>query len=268
MKGFVKTIIAGAVIIGLGVAILLITLGINGWNINVALGNSNFEMKTYNAVNSVETLKVDFYAGSLEIEFYDGDEVKIEYPENKKYSAEINEENGVLSMSTGSRHWYDWFLNWSIINLPATKISLPADSKVNLDLELNAGSVDVAGGEYGDTKIHINAGSIEAGAIDCGNLSSELNAGSLDMEKAACSDLKIKMNAGTADINRIYCDNIHAKINAGAMNLEVVGSEKEYGISIKKNAGSCNKSDHHGTHPDKKITGEINAGSLDISFVD
>ena len=130
MKGFVKTIIAGAVIIGLGVAILLITLGINGWNINVALGNSNFEMKTYNAVNSVETLKVDFYAGSLEIEFYDGDEVKIEYPENKKYSAEINEENGVLSMSTGSRHWYDWFLNWSIINLPATKISLPADSKI------------------------------------------------------------------------------------------------------------------------------------------
>ncbi|MDE6505276.1 MAG: DUF4097 domain-containing protein [Clostridia bacterium] len=267
MQGFVKTIIAGAVILGLGIAVLIIALGASGWNVDAAFGNSDFEMKTYSSSNKVETLEIEFYAGTLDIAFYDGEEVKIEYPENKKYSASVEEHDGVLSISTGKRHWYDW-ISWGLVKFPVTTIRLPADSKVNLDLHLNAGTVKIADGEYGNTEIYINAGTIEAGEINCNELKVELNAGFISAQKAACNNFSIKMNAGSADINRIYCDNIYTKINAGSMDLEIAGAEKEYGISIKKNAGSCNKSNREGTDPDKKISGEINAGSLDINFTD
>lgn len=34
MKRFLKFVIAGAVIFGIGIAIMVITLGVNGWNID------------------------------------------------------------------------------------------------------------------------------------------------------------------------------------------------------------------------------------------
>ena len=196
--------------------------------------------------------------------FYDGDAVKIDYPENNKYTSEITEQNGKLSVINKKQHWYDWV--GCNVTFPTTTISLPQGAKLNLELHMNAGTVNIAGGEYGKTEINVNAGTIDIGAITCNEFDLHLNAGTINVAGSDCSDFKLKMNAGTANLKGLVCDDIYTKINAGSANMEVAGKETEYEIDIEKNAGSCNKSNHVGSHHGKRIYGTINAGSLDINF--
>lgn len=60
MKRFLKFVIAGAVIFGIGIAIMVITLGVNGWNID-----DDYEMMSYECSEQNSVLDLEFSAGML-----------------------------------------------------------------------------------------------------------------------------------------------------------------------------------------------------------
>ena len=73
MKGYVKCIIAGAIILGIGIAVLLVALALNGWHFDFkefSFNETEYEMKSYTAENQYTDLKVDISAGEVEVVYY------------------------------------------------------------------------------------------------------------------------------------------------------------------------------------------------------
>lgn len=262
MKGYVKCIIAGAVILGIGIAVLIIALAVNGWKFDFK--ETEYEMKTYETKESYDTLNIDFNAGELEIVFYEGEKIKFEYPENNRYTASVTEQKSSVSFVTKKKHWFDWF-SWST-NFPKTTISIPENSKLNLTIELNAGKVTVPDGEYINLTLKVNAGDINANTVTASSINCAVNAGNVKIENATCTKANLEVNAGNMTFSRLDCGEITVDTNVGNMSLGVVGTATEYTVDIDNHAGTCNVENHTGASG-KSIKGELNLGTFKVSFI-
>ncbi len=263
MKGFVKVIIAGAVILGIGIAILIIALAVNGWKFDFK--ETEYEMKSYTAEGQFDTLSVDISAGEVDIVYYDGETIKFDYPENNRLTATVVESKSEISFVSKKKHFWDW-VSWGT-NIPKTTISVPQDCKLNLNIDLNAGIINLPDGEFEKLDLHLNAGEVTGSEITASSLECKMNAGNIKFESVECTSGTFKLNAGTLEISRLACDKITTNLNAGTATLHVVGTATEYTVDIDKNAGSCNIANHTGTDDKKSITGKMNAGALNITFI-
>lgn len=254
-------LIAGVIILVIGIAVTVIVGGVTDWKFGSSV--YEYEMKTYQAETEVDNLNVDFYAGELKIVYGDVENIKIEYPESKRYTVKIETTNGALSATIGKRRWYD-FISWGQ-DYPVTTVTLPRSARLNLNVEMNAGKAQVEGGTYKDVYLKMNAGELDLGKLKCDLLTCSVNAGKIDLDGAQCNRAILKTNAGEIVADKLDCPEIEAKINAGNIKVDILGDESDYSIITKINAGSCNKSDRVGA-TDKKIQAEINAGSLNVNF--
>lgn len=261
MKGMVKAIIGGCIFIAIGVVILLIALGLNGWSIT-----PNYEMKTYNATETNTTVKLNFNAGEVKTEFYNGDKIVVEYPEIENYSTTIKEENGTLTFSgPRKQHWYNFSFGWN--KIPKTIIKLPQNTAFNLDFEVNAGTVTVAEGAYGTVKIQLNAGTVKVNGIaECTSFTGTVNAGSANVKNVNCEGkFRCEVNAGSINIDGLTCDDIDTEVNAGSLNLKINGNKTDYTIFVDKSAGSCSVEEQTGTGG-KTLAIDVSAGSANVTF--
>ena len=96
MKGIVKGIVIGLIIIIIGAAILITGLALSGWKIE----RSDFETRTFTAEGENTALNIEIGAGSVTTEFYDGDKVIIEYPVAKHFVSEAKERDGRVYYSS------------------------------------------------------------------------------------------------------------------------------------------------------------------------
>lgn len=257
MKGYAKVMIAGAVLVVIGFIIFIVFCGLNGWNFN-----PDYEMKTYECEEEINSLKIDLYAGSIKTVYTDDDKITVEYPENEKFTTRCSYENGVLNIGNGRKHWFDiiWFGK-----IPLTTVKIPKDTKIDLDVHLNAGSAEISGADYENIKLYLNAGGLEIGDSSCKNFTCEINAGGVETGNLVCEKFYVKLNAGGFESDSLNCPDIEAKMNAGSVSMEIIGIQSEYNIYVDKNAGSCNVSNSSGT-TDKKLNVKINAGSFDARF--
>ncbi len=258
MKGFVKVMIAGAVILGLGLIMFIAVLGLNGWHFK-----PDWKIENYQCAQNSETIKIDYSAGKVKIVYYDGDAVKVEYPVSEKFATTVTEENETLKLISGKRQWYNliWF-GWEI---PDTIIMLPRDAQPACDITLNAGTVDLADGNYKNINMTINAGAVTFGNITCGNLNLTLNAGAFGSSGITADRITAEINAGAAELNNVVCGDVTAELNAGSLKAGISGDKEEYTVTVEAHAGSCNLSPATGT-TDKRISVEINAGSCTVNF--
>ena len=238
MKGIVKCVIAGAVIIGIGLAIVLGTLGVNGCSVK----KPEFTTNTYTAENDNTALKIRINAGSFKTEFYDGDKITIEYPVASVYKTEISENDGVFRYESELKK--TWFMG--NLNIPDTVIKLPESVRFNLDVEVNAGTVNIAGGEYGKVDAEVNAGTLKAEGIKCEKFIAEVHAGTMNVTKLDCADIK-------------------AEISAGSLKLDIDGAKADYNIKADVSAGSCNVSSQT-VENGKSLDVDCSAGSIKVTF--
>ena len=260
MKAIIKAIIAGSVIIGIGLILFIAGLGLNGWRFM-----PEFEMEQYVAEGEVTELRIDNAVGNVKTEFYDGNKVVVDYPVSDRYVMRIEKSAGVLTLNgLNKRHWY----NFSFLppTLPETIVKIPQSAVIKLDVKVNAGSVTLAEGKYAETSVKINAGSIHALGINCPSFGCEVNAGSIHVRALESQSLDCKVNAGSFNAEQILCPQIRLKVNAGSANLKLLGEKEEYTISVDKSAGSCNVTAQTGTDDKKKININVSAGSCNLSF--
>lgn len=284
MKTLGNIFIAGLVILLIGVVVLVVALGLNDWSFE---GSIDFETKTFTAENSgISNLDITINAGPAHTEFYDGDKIIIEYPEHSRFKPTITEKTDTLVFRSGTYKWYDVSF-WGSFQIPETVIKLPKNIVFNLDMVLNAGSLDIEGGTYNKTEIKVNAGklklgngtygemdvTVNAGSLNGGNIttsakfSGKVSAGSLKIESVTCPEIDTKVSAGSLKIESVTCPEINAKVSAGSLNLKIEGKESEYSISVDKSAGDCDVESQRGT-TDKWIDIDISAGSATIKFSD
>ncbi len=258
MKDFVKVIIAGCVILGIGVVVLLIALGLNGWKFT-----PEFEEKHFTAANVNTALEVDLDAGSIKTEFYDGDKIEITYHVANGYDTEIAESNGTLKITGNKHHWFTF--TWGV-DIPETVIKLPKGVAYKAEIDLNAGTVYLADGEYSEITTHINAGTFKVNALTCQNFNLTVNAGVADVGAITCPRLICEVNAGKAKIDKITCPDSQIEVSAGSAVLGFAGAKSEYDAVVDVSAGSCSGLETQSVAGGKKIKIDVSAGSAEVSF--
>lgn len=239
MKGVIRGLIIGGVIIAVGIAIILITLGVNGWSIE----NMKFTANTFTAEGDCTSLEAGIDAGTLKTEFYDGDKVIIDYPTADGLEARVIEENGKIIFVSDLK-WYKSF--FSFRRIPDTVIKLPKGAIIDVSFKMNAGTIELADGTYTNVNIDINAGTFNANSISCDTFVCDMSAGTMLVNRLTCAKTKIDMSAGT-------------------VKLSMSGGQNEYAIYTDISAGSCNVSSQPG-ETDKRIDIDISAGTAKINF--
>lgn len=262
MKGVGKGIIIGLVIVVIGIIILVTALALNGWKFGPDI---TFNTETYTAENNNGSVAIELNAGSLYTEFYDGDKIIIEYPVADGFSPTISESDGKLTFRSGSITFSNFFRWWSP-NIPKTVVKLPAGTEFNLDVDLNAGSVNVAGGNFKEIDVHVNAGTINGNGIVCSSFDGEVNAGAMSINGLTCQKFDCNVSAGSTTVKELDCSDITAEVSAGSLNIKVNGAKAEYTIYANRSAGSCNVENQLGSVAGKKLEIEVSAGSANVSF--
>ena len=261
MKAIIKAIIAGSVIIGIGLILFIIGLALNGWKFK-----PEFDMAQFTAEGKIEALKIDNAVGNVKTEFYDGDKVVVDYPESDRYVMEIEEKEGTLTVNgLNKKHWYNFSFLPSV--LPETVVKIPKGSVLKIEVTVNAGKVELAAGEYSEASVTVNAGSISVLGMTCSAFKCEVNAGSVNVKSLESASLDCRVKAGSFDAEKAICPLIRVNVSAGSASLSVKGSKAEYTVSVDKSAGSCIVRNQSGTDASKKIDVDVSAGSVSINFI-
>lgn len=261
MKPFVKVIIAGAAIACAGLIVLLVALGVNGWQLSETV---DWAQDTYECTAQVSEIAIKFNAGQLETVFYDGNSIKVDYSYSNRFTTKFNVKGAKLSIETSSIRWFG--VNLWIRSIPKTTVYIPNDWVVDIDAVVNAGTVKLADGTYGDVKIKMNAGTVNLEDIVANKVNLEVNAGALNVTSAVCNTFSCDVSAGGVKVSKLTCDKIGIDVSAGSVNIKVDGAKSQYTVSTDVSAGNCNLSNQSGTDPNKKITVDVSAGSVTISF--
>lgn len=259
MNKITKAIIAGAVIVGIGIAILLVTGFATGWKFG---DSANWEMKTYECDTHVDDIKLDFSADSLTVQFYDGDKIKVEYPESKRVTMQFNVAAQTLKISSVVRFHVNflWFNK-----IPTTKMYIPRDWKLNYNIEVNAGALYFSdGGSYGNVKIRLSAGAIDLTNVTCSDFKLDMSAGAINIGNLTCNKFVSDISAGSLNVKGLQCGDIDLDLSAGSAKIKVVGYKYDYTILTNISAGSCNVGSQSGGN--KRLTVDVSAGSVTVDF--
>ena len=232
-------LITGAVLIGIGIIIVLAVGFSSNWQVT-----EKAEYKTYVTEVGAEItdIDLDFSAGPLNVEFYDGDVIKVEYPETKQITTECKVTGKTLKINTVV-HWHVQFLWFN--RIPATKVYIPQNMHLGLKMNVSAGTVSFGKGEFTDVNVKISAGSISMG-------------------DTRCNSFDLTMSAGALNVKSLQSNSIDLDLSAGSANIKVAGKRSDYTIRTDVSAGSCNVSNQSGGS--KLLTVDVSAGSANISF--
>lgn len=259
MKGFVKVLIASAVLLAFGIAFLIIGLAASDWTINPEFTEATYLQESEN----LDTLSVDFYAGEFDIQFYDGDKIEIDYYTSDVHTVKIEEKGATLFFKISNNRW----IGIGNFKQPNTVIKLPQDGVYNLVIDMSAGTLDIAEGNYGNIDIDMSAGLVRLNNnIVCGTLKVDMSAGKVDAGSVTCPSAAIDLSAGDVKIEKLNCPVINIDVSAGNVYADILGSKAEYSIKVDKSAGSCNVVNQTGTDSQKKIDIDVSAGSVYLKF--
>lgn len=259
----IKAIVAGGIILGIGLALLIVAFALNGWKFT-----SEFEMKEFSAQGDVSELKIDNAVGSVKTEFYEGDKVIVNYPVSERYFSSVEENAGVLTVNgLKQKRWWYGFISVSSLDFPVTLIRIPQSAVLKLEISVNAGSVELAEGQYSETNVTVNAGKLDILGIVCPNFKCKVNAGSVWIKSLKSASLDCNVNAGSFVADKVAASLINATVSAGSANLAVVGAKESYEIKVTKNVGTCNVTNQSCADPEKKIEIVVHAGSVNVTFI-
>lgn len=280
MKSFAKWLIAGGIVLGLGLMIFIIGIAANGWKWGI---ETDFEQREYTAGQPVTDFDIHVAAGNVSVVFAETDRVSVSYPANGQFGYEVKENNGKLTLRYTSswRNFFGWFMP---AHIPDTVITVPYGT-ANFDLTVDAGKLILSDGAYGNVNINVNAGKFEAGSIACTNLTCDTDAGKADISAVQCSLLTVDLDAGgvtvgaadctklivdvdagNATLNGVSCSDISVDVDAGSANITVNGAMSDYDIGVEVNAGSCNLSTQTVAESTGRITVQVDAGSANFNF--
>lgn len=259
MNKFVKCLIAGGIVLGIGIVVLIFGLSLNSWSFKPKFTEAKYVQENKN----IDSLVIDFSAGEFETVFYDGDKIEIDYYTSNIKKIDIKESGTTLSFRDRGR----WWISFGVHNPPKTVIKLPQGNVYNLKIDMSAGLISISEGAYGNINVDMSAGLVKFnGEITCDKFDIDMSAGNVEVSNLECSSATIDLSAGKVGINHFSCPVIDIDLSAGAVDLGIIGTKSEYSIRVDKSAGSCNVGNQPGTSSDKKINIDISAGSVNISF--
>ncbi len=232
----------GVIILVAGISVFIAGLAAGGWKFG-----SDFEMRTFTAQEENSSLDLSLAAGKMNVQFYEGENIEVEYPSAYPYRYEVKESGGNLTVKPAyngiSFGWFPWF------KYPTVTVKVPQNKALNLKLSVSAGTATVDDGDFGSLNLSLSAGYVSVGSVNCSLFVAHASAGSLNVSNLNCGNIKVDLSAGSA-------------------NLTVKGKKSDYYITVDKSAGSCNVGEQQGAVAGKVIDIDLSAGSVDVNFTD
>lgn len=281
MKRGIKAIIAGVIIAVGGIIMLVCALGASGWDIQQV---NDWEVETKNFETKITKLKMEVNVGKVIIT-PGTDKVVVTYEYNDVYQPQIEQNNDVLSIQTAKRHWYQ-LIQFGFVDAPTMQIEIPQGWLSEMDLILNAGSLQVDTGDWGQLiEVQVNAGAANFGEVTTEIINVDINAGAFNAKKIASNKVDCDISAGAFNCKEIICEQFDCDISAGAVEvgkldsakidlsvsaggatLSLVGTKTDYNIKVDKSAGSCNVTSQTNVNATRKLDIDVSAGSANIKF--
>lgn len=269
MKAMTKVIIAGLVILIIGVGIMIAGLALNGWS----FGKTVYEEKTFVSEQNNDVLDVDLTAGKLNYTYYDGDKIEVTYPTSSRFSYTVSESDGKVTIRPEKKvHFWLW-----IGDIPDITVKIPQGKVMKFDLDISAGAVNIQSGDFTQFTLDMSAGTLKTGEIYCNDFNCSVSAGTAEFSKITCSYTAIDLSAGTLKILDMECPVLDVDVSAGTVNITLEGARDEYLINTSVSAGSCTVKENgttvsgainqSGTDPNKHVSVDVSAGSVNINFV-
>lgn len=241
MKSWKIFLSVGIIIFAIGLGVLISGLASGGWKFGTKL-----DMQTYTTQEENTSLDLSLSAGEMNVEFFDGENIEVDYPTAYPFGYNVTESNGKLIVKPARSVFFGW-MPW--FAKPKVTIRIPQGKVLDFSLHVSAGSVSVADGEFNSFNLDMSAGAANTGNIKCDKFSADISAGSLQ-------------------VSGIECDKITIDLSAGAANLTVNGAKPDYFITVHKSAGSCNVSGQQGAVAGKILDIDLSAGSVNVRFTD
>lgn len=240
MKSWKIILAIGLVVFFIGIGVLIAGLASNGWKLK-----DDFEMQTFISESDNNSLDLGISAGTVKVEFYEGENFEIVYPTSYRFGYNVSENNGKITVAPKRTFgiWFGWY------KIPELTVKIPQNKVIDFSLDMSAGTAHVADGEFKNFKFEMSAGSANIGNIKCDRFSCDLSAGSLH-------------------VGGVTTDKITVDLSAGSANLTVNGKKSDYYITVDKSAGSCNLSGQQGAVAGKIIDIDLSAGSVNVHFTD
>lgn len=275
-----KAILIGVITLVIGIIVMVAALGLSGWSFD-----GDFELYSYVCDKRVDDLSVYVGVGNVDIKFYDGEYVKVDYEHNKRMTTNItlgeNSDTNVNTLEIRNEMRFSFFNfgRW-FKKAPKMTVYIPNDTQVNLKCNVNAGIANVDSGKFGNVSFVLNAGTLNfeniesarffvrlnAGTVKLQNLVAtkthfEVNAGDFKVAKIVCDELNLKLNAGKFTANDVTCSSNLIEVNAGDCKIEKISLDN---INLFVNAGNFDMT-VQGAKSDFNIGVEKRAGSCNIS---
>lgn len=282
-KSTKSSIIAGVVIAVVGVIVLICALGMSGWKLN---SGKNWETDTVTVEKPITKLELKVNYGKVTLKQSAVETASVTYQYDEKHRPEIAvNDNGLLKIHTAEKKWHE--IGYWFGDAPTIEVTLPAESDfVIVDLELNAGTIEIGDGDWGvtvyvevnagavvfgdvsmnDLHVDVNAGALDAGKIQCQKVACSVSAGAVSVKELTCGAFGCDVSAGAVEVKKLDSSRVKLDVSAGSVTLGLVGAQSDYRVSVDKSAGSCNVSSQMGTSATRALTVSISAGSVDVTF--
>lgn len=159
---------------------------------------------------NIDTIEVDLKYSGLTIKY--GEDVHVEYTLPEDFIPEIELKNGVLSVvmkntiRLGDHGWNDFEVT----------IVIPDGTELDkLDVNLDAGNIQMADIPTEDLKVSCDAGNIELGNIQAETINVEVDAGNIEIKDITADKATISADAGNIDLKDCSIDKFYANADAG-----------------------------------------------------
>ena len=252
-----------------------------------ALSTANFSTES-----EVKKITIEEIACDIEILPTDDSILSMEYSELKeKYTYVITMNNQTGSLVIKRKDNRKGFAKESFTNQARTTIYIPNDFEVELDIDCNAGSINIDDVNTKDIAIDLNAGDVKIrniksenkidikvqfgditlNNVDTTELSCDLNAGNYEIQSCNFSEkMTIKGYAGDAELSDVKSPNNNIEITNGDVEYYYVEVLKTLNITVT--TGDINisltgkKADYTLTKNVMGTTETVGSGSLIVNL--
>lgn len=197
--------------------------------------------------SDVENLDLSFNLGTVNVYKSDGSQIIVRYHHNSgdytcrlKGSTLILEENHTIGINIGSEHQIDLYI-------PEDKVFK------NVDIDMDAGKLSVQ---------HIAAK---------GEVNLEVNAGKIEVERLIGGELELSCDAGAIEVtDASFTKHAELSTDLGTISFKTDGSEADYNYDLNADLGSISlngskkKDGIINNRADKQLEASCDAGKIDI----
>lgn len=215
-------------------------------------------------VSGIQSLDMEVGASDVIVEFGDVDEAELRVDGGNGGAWTIERDDDELLVRSPNRSFGWWFGGWwgdderVVLTLPESLQRAGLD----LDLDLGAGSLEVAG-EFGEVDLHVGAGAltIEGSAT---SVDADISAGRADIELADVREADFGIAAGrlVAELTGTTPDAVAFEVSAGSLELTV--PDDVYHVTQEVSAGSFDNRVETSTSATSTIDAKVSAGSATV----